>query len=326
MGERLRAAKAADPGVKHAQLKLEATVQLHVAVQDARARTVRFGHRRELALGRIRKMEGNVGIAASRIGRLVAVAVDKPPSRAGADGLPIVEHAGLEVVHNEHPVALPHRTVGLLRLVFARRNEHDQRDQHDQRSRNNRREPKSPQPAARRRRGAGSIGGHLAHHSPPYRPARRSSPIPFKPISELRPLRQATRRPFSAFIVDARIHAGPSWKEVDGVQDAPPMLLAHPHARQKSKGYGFTPRRAIASGKRGGLGLAGAARERRHPCHDELGAAARCASPRPVAPVRTGAHRCVRALIGRNSTRRYRDEAWMRHSAIGLRMGVFGAL
>ena len=67
VGEAPRAPKTADPRIKHAQVQPEATVQLHVPVQDARSWTVRIGHRRELALRRIGNIKRNVGIALRRI-------------------------------------------------------------------------------------------------------------------------------------------------------------------------------------------------------------------------------------------------------------------
>ena len=133
VGEALRAAETADPRIEHAQVQPEATVQLHVPVQDARSGTVRIGHRREPALRRIGEIKGNVGIALRRIGCLAAVGVDEPAPGAAADGPPTGERAGLEVIHDEHPVLPPHRR---LRVVAAPGEEQAQCGRHDQRPRN----------------------------------------------------------------------------------------------------------------------------------------------------------------------------------------------
>jgi hypothetical protein len=108
----------------------QATVQLHVPVQDARPGTIRVSHRRELALRRVGDIKGNVGIALRRSRCLAAVGVDEPAPGAGSDCLPTGEHAGLEVVHHEHPVVPPHRN---LRVVVAPGEEQAQCGAHDQR-------------------------------------------------------------------------------------------------------------------------------------------------------------------------------------------------
>jgi hypothetical protein len=121
-------------------------------------------------------------------------------------------------------------------------------------------------------------------------------------ISAVGPLQRAMRRPFLAFLWAPKSMLRPPGAR-STVQDAPPILLARPHSRQRSEGYGATPRRAVASCKRGGLHLAGALRRRsHHPCRNALGAAAHCASPRTTPPVRIGTRRRVRALIGHSSS------------------------
>jgi hypothetical protein len=118
VGKALRAAEPADPRIEHAQLQHEATLQLHVPVQDPRSGTVRVAHHGAPALRRIGDIEGSVGIALSGIGCFAAVGVDQPGPGATADLLPTGQRAGLEVVHDEHPVASTHRP---LRVVAARR-------------------------------------------------------------------------------------------------------------------------------------------------------------------------------------------------------------
>ena len=130
VGERLRAAQTADPRIEHGQVQPEATLQLHVPVQDPRPGTVRVAHRREPALGRIGQIEGNVRITPSGIGCLAAIGVDEPAPRAAADGPPTGQRAGFEVIHDEHRVLLPHRT---LRPVAAPREKQAHGDPHDQR-------------------------------------------------------------------------------------------------------------------------------------------------------------------------------------------------
>jgi hypothetical protein len=100
IGQGLRAAEGAGTGVEDTQLQAESTLQPQIPVQDARPRAVHVGHHRELALRRIGQVEGDVGIALGRLGRLVAVGVHEPAPRAATHGLPTRDRAGLEVIHD----------------------------------------------------------------------------------------------------------------------------------------------------------------------------------------------------------------------------------
>ena len=89
------------PCVEGGEMKRVATVELHVSVENARPGARHVRHRRVFALRGIGDVEGHVGIALVGIRRLLAVGVHEPAPGAAADGLPIVDRAGLEVVHDE---------------------------------------------------------------------------------------------------------------------------------------------------------------------------------------------------------------------------------